>query len=128
MSEHLVESRHQTIAATIDALTGAITPDVLTTETVTIDPLTGTKNYAIVTRMIRTADGRSVKPDAANQCRCCNAVISSTATKQCTTCTVTLCSSCAGNPAFCNHCRWNDRIRRFFTWLKKLSNDNSKQH
>jgi hypothetical protein len=117
----LVESRQQTLAAITDALTGQITPALLSTETVTLDPITGAKTYTIVTQQVRTSDGRLTKPDTTTICRSCNAIISDTASKPCTTCTVTLCAGCAGTPPFCRSCRWNDRVRRFWTWLTRLS-------
>ena len=117
MSDHLVESRHQTITATTDALTGSITPAIISTETVTINPDTGTKNYTIVNGMVRTVDGRLTKPDATTVCRACGAIVSAAASKACTDCTVTLCATCAGDPARCNHCRWWDRVRRTWAWL-----------
>ena len=120
MSEHLVESRHQTIIALTDKLTGSIVPVVMSTETVTINVLTGTKTYTIMTPLERTVDGRLVKPDATAICRSCGKTISSTASTACTDCTVTLCAHCAGAPARCNACRWQDRIRRCFAWLTTL--------
>jgi hypothetical protein len=119
MSEHLVESRHQTITAITDTLTGNITTALLATETVTINPLTGTKTYTLMTGLVRTADGNIVKPDAVNVCRSCQAIISTNATKHCTTCKVTLCASCAGTPEQCRHCWWKEQRRRFGKWLTK---------
>ena len=120
MNEHLVESRHLTITAITDTLTGKITPVVMSTETVTINTLTGTKTYTIMTPLERTIDGRLVKPDATTICRSCGKPISQAASTACEHCTVTLCAHCAGAPALCNHCRWRDRVRRFWTWLTTL--------
>lgn len=120
MSGHVVESRHQTITAITDAHTGQITPALMATETVSIDPLTGLKSYVIVTNLARAVDGRLVKPDAVLICRACKKTISTTASKSCTTCTVTLCASCAGDPAMCTYHRWKDRLGRALTWLTTL--------
>jgi hypothetical protein len=120
MSYQLVESRHQTIIATTDALTGAITPLIIATETVTINPLTGTRTYTIVNGMVLKADGRLTKPEATNPCRSCHATISSTATKTCSACMATVCAACAGDPALCTHCRRRERLRRFWEWLTTL--------
>lgn len=120
MSDQLVESRHQTITAKTDARNGQATPVLLTTETVTLDPETGTKNFTIINSMTQTVDGRLVKPDASNTCCSCGNTISNTATKACSVCTVTLCASCAGDPAYCTYHRWMDRLRRCWTWLTTL--------
>ena len=121
MSAHHVESRHLTITAITDALTGIVTPAIMATETVSINPITGTKTYTITTSMERTVDGRLVKPDAALICRSCGKTVSPVASRACTACAVTLCAHCAGDPAQCAPCRWYDRLRRFLQWLTTLS-------
>jgi hypothetical protein len=117
----LLEQHHRTIATITDVLTGATTPALLSAETVTVDPRTGAKTYTITTAHLRTADGRSVKPDAISLCRSCNASISETASRACVDCTVTLCAGCAGKPARCTPCRRRDLLRRFWKWLTTLS-------
>lgn len=120
MSGRLVESRHQSVLAITDAQTGIVTPTVMTTETVLLDPETGMKDFVVVNHLTRTVDGRTVRPDTANTCRACQKTISTDATLPCTGCRVTLCAGCAGIPAYCTCCRWKDRLARFWTWLTTL--------